>query len=410
MKLNYSRIIRVGFASLSISAFWQMYDNIIPLILKNTFNIGDTLAGSIMAMDNILAIFMLPLLGAISDRTETRLGRRIPYILCGAMLTVLFLMMVPYAVENKTLWLFFVALGLTLLSISVYRSPAVALMPDVTPPPLRSKANAVINLMGAIGAVFTLVMTSLLVKQSGDQSYASLFGAVAIFMLTGAVIVVLTVPENKWRISAGEIDEIEMQEKMAPEVKRSLMFLLASIFLWFMAYNAITTAFTKYAEEVWQINVRVASTSLLVATVGAIISFIPVGILSSKIGRKKMIMIGIILLTICFASGTFFQEFSPLVYVLFVIVGVAWASINVNSYPMVVEMSRHGDTGKFTGYYYTVSMAAQIITPIVSGAFLEFVGYWTLFPYTATMVGLAFFTMSMVNHGDNKPELTDDKM
>lgn len=407
MKLNYSRTIRVGFAFLSISAFWQMYDNVVPLILKNTFEIGDTLAGSIMAMDNVLALFMLPIFGAISDRSTSKYGRRVPFIVVGSILTILFMLVVPATVEKRSLWLFFVSLGFTLLSISIYRSPAVALMPDVTPAPLRSKANAIINLMGALGAVFTLVLTPLLITKAGHQSYYPLFIAVALLILVSVLVVILTVPENKLRIDEEKVETQTSNQTMSIAMKRSLIFLLISTFLWFMGYNAITTAFTKYAEVVWQMNISAASTSLLIATIAAVISFIPVGILSSKLGRKKIIVTGVLLLASCFALGTFFTSFSPLVYVLFAIVGFSWACINVNSYPMVVEMSQHGDTGKFTGFYYTFSMAAQIITPIVSGAFLEFVGYWTLFPYAASMVGLALITMSFVKHGDNRPDMGD---
>lgn len=407
MKLNYSRTIRVGFAFLSISAFWQMYDNVVPLILKNTFEIGDTLAGSIMAMDNVLALFMLPIFGAISDRSTSKYGRRVPFIVVGSILTILFMLVVPVTVEKQSLWLFFVSLGFTLLSISIYRSPAVALMPDVTPAPLRSKANAIINLMGALGAVFTLVLTPLLITKAGHQSYYPLFIAVALLILVSVLVVIFTVPENKLRIDEEKVETQTSNQTMSIAMKRSLIFLLISTFLWFMGYNAITTAFTKYAEVVWQMNISAASTSLLIATIAAVISFIPVGILSSKLGRKKIIVTGVLLLASCFALGTFFTSFSPLVYVLFAIVGFSWACITVNSYPMVVEMSQHGDTGKFTGFYYTFSMAAQIITPIVSGAFLEFVGYWTLFPYAASMVGLALITMSFVKHGDNRPDMGD---
>ena len=206
MKLNYSRTIRVGFAFLSISAFWQMYDNVVPLILKNTFEIGDTLAGSIMAMDNVLALFMLPIFGAISDRSTSKYGRRVPFIVVGSILTILFMLVVPATVEKRSLWLFFVSLGFTLLSISIYRSPAVALMPDVTPAPLRSKANAIINLMGALGAVFTLVLTPLLITKAGHQSYYPLFIAVALLILVSVLVVIFTVPENKLRIDEEKVE------------------------------------------------------------------------------------------------------------------------------------------------------------------------------------------------------------
>ena len=194
---------------------------------------------------------------------------------------------------------------------------------------------------------------------------------------------------------------------LPPEVKRSLAFILLSIALWFMGYNAVTTSFTKYAQEMWHMSLGSASMCLTVATAGAIISYIPIGALASRIGRKRTIQGGVLLLSACFAGGFVYtlvsDRFSPLLYVLFALVGLAWAAINVNSLPMVVEMCRGSDIGKFTGYYYTFSMAAQTVTPILSGALLEHVGYKTLFPYAAVFVALSFFTMSLVKHGDNRP-------
>ncbi len=415
MKLNYRQTILVGFAFLSICSFWQMYDNLVPLILKYNFGIGDTLSGFIMAIDNILAVFLLPLFGALSDKVNTRLGKRTPFILVGTVLAVVFMLLIPYAANAQLLWLFFITLGMALFSMGIYRSPAVALMPDVTPAALRSKGNAVINLMGALGGIYTLVVTKLLIQGGGVQDYTPVFFAVAVLMLFSVALLILTIRENKLRISDAkpeaetEPKEKKLAKKLPPEVKRSLIFILLSVFLWFMGYNAVTTAFTKYAEASWSMNVGAASTCLLVATGGAIISYIPVGFVSSKIGRKKVILSGVLILALCFGSGFFFTEFSPALYLIFALIGIAWASINVNSYPMVVEMGNSEDMGKYTGYYYTFSMLAQIITPIVSGALLEFVGYWTLFPYAALMVAGAFVTMYMVKHGDNRPDLPSDK-
>ncbi len=414
MKLDYRRTILVGFAFLSICAFWQMYDNLVPLILKNTFGIGDTLSGFIMALDNVLAVFLLPLFGALSDRCNTKLGRRTPFIIVGTVLAVAFMLLIPAADNMGLLWLFFVALGMTLISMGLYRSPAVALMPDVTPAPLRSKGNAVINLMGALGGIYTLAMTKLLIHGTGRVNYFPIFLAVAGLMLLAVLVLVLTIRENKLRISQDEPkkepEKKKSTEKLPPAVLRSLLLILCSVFLWFMGYNAVTTAFTKYAEATWSMNVGAASACLLVATGGAIVSYIPVGFLSSKIGRKKVILFGVTVLALCFASGIFFTEFSPALYGIFALIGIAWASINVNSYPMVVELGKAGDTGKYTGYYYTFSMSAQILTPILSGALLEFVGYWTLFPYAALMVAAAFLTMFLVRHGDNRPDLPQDKL
>lgn len=414
MKLNYRRTLLIGFAFLSICAFWQMYDALIPLILKNTFGLGDTVSGFIMALDNILAVFLLPLFGALSDRCNTRLGKRTPFIIVGTVLAVLFMLLIPVASNGRLLWLFFIALGMTLFSMGLYRSPAVALMPDLTPAPLRSKANAVINLMGALGGIYTLAVTRILVGNQEGQDYLPVFIAVSALMLLAVAVLVLTIRENKLRVADDEPKKEEKaqkaDEKLPPEMRRSLLLILASVFLWFMGYNAVTTAFTKYAEATWSMNVGAASTCLLVATGGAIISYIPVGILSSKIGRKKVIMIGVAILAVCFGSGVLFTDFSPALYGIFALIGFAWASINVNSYPMVVELGKAGDIGKYTGYYYTFSMSAQIITPVLSGALLEFAGYWTLFPYAALMVAGAFVTMMMVKHGDNRPELPRDKL
>ena len=197
-------------------------------------------------------------------------------------------------------------------------------------------------------------------------------------------------------------------EALPPAVKRSLGFLLASIALWFIGYNAIETWFTTFADKMWGMALGDATLCLTIATAGAICSYIPVGIVASRVGRRRTILFGVVLLTACFAAGYFYTLFSsrfhPALYALFTLVGVAWASINVNSLPMVVEMCRGSDVGKFTGYYYTASMAAQTITPIVAGYLLKHVSYSVLFLYSAIFVGLAFFTMLMVRHGDVKVE------
>ena len=198
------------------------------------------------------------------------------------------------------------------------------------------------------------------------------------------------------------------------EVKRSIGFILASIALWFIGYNAVTTSFTKYAEQEWNMALGTASVCLTIATAAAIVSYIPIGELSSRIGRKKTILIGVAVLALNFLIGTIMtfalDGFSPVLYIIFCCIGFAWAAINVNSLPMVVEMCKGSDVGKFTGYYYTFSMAAQIVTPILSGILLQHVGYWTLFPYGALFVAFSFITMLQVRHGDNKPQLPKDKL
>lgn len=446
-KLNYKRTFLIGLAFLSICSFWQMYDNIIPLILQNTYHLGETMTGAVMALDNVLAIFLLPVFGMLSDKVHTKLGRRMPFIVAGTILAVIFMMLLPM-IDNaeKARWstgesfsnqvIFLAVLFFTLVSMGLYRSPAVALMPDVTPNHLRSRANAVINLMGAVGGVYALIMIKVLVGKGETPDYLPLFASIAAVMAIAVGILVITIRENKLREevekaeavntekveekaiaegveAAGEIEAVADMEQsgatgkvkgMPKEVKRSMYFMLASIFLWFTAYNAVTTAFSRYTKVVWKMEGGSFANCLMVATVAAILSYIPIGSISAKIGRKKTIMGGVLLMAACYGAAIFAREYHPLVNVAFALIGVAWAAINVNSYPMIVAMSSGSDVGKFTGTYYTFSMAAQILTPVLSGFLLENVSYNTLFPYALFFSLMAFLTMTQVRHGDVKPQ------
>ncbi|MGM0396672.1 MAG: MFS transporter [Bacillota bacterium] len=413
MKLDHKRTIFIGLAFLSISAFWQLYDNIIPLILQNTFQIKETFTGTIMAMDNLLALFLLPIFGAFSDRVNTRLGKRTPFIVLGTITAVSFMLLIPISNNIGSFPLFFISLGAVLLAMSTYRSPAVALMPDLTPKPLRSKANAIINLMGAVGAIFTLGVISVLVPDTPNPSYLPVFLVIAILMIVSVVVLVSTIKEKKLAEQMKEFNISQDREDeeangggdadMPPEIKRSLYFILASIFLWFTAYNAVTTAFSRYAGRVWGLQGGSFANALLVATGAAILSYIPIGIIASKLGRKKTIIFGIILMSSSYFMGWLFIEYSPAINGVFALTGIGWAAISVNSYPMVVEMSKSSDVGKYTGLYYTFSMSAQIFTPILSGFFLENVGYRTLFPYSVLFSLASLGTMLMVKHGDSRP-------
>ena len=425
MKLDTRRTIFVGFAFLSICAFWQMYDNLIPKILTETFGMGESISGMIMAADNVLALFLLPLFGSLSDKCTSSLGRRRPYILFGTLAAVAVMMTLPVLTDSyhasPAAWklvCFIVGLGLLLVAMGTYRSPAVALMPDVTPKPLRSKANAIINLMGALGGILYLIITTFLYKTTPDvyTSYLPLFAIVGVIMLGSLAVVMLLVNEPKLvqRQQAYEQTHPEdtltqvtdSGEVLPAEVKRSLRFLLVSIALWFIGYNGVTTWFSVYAARSWNMTLGQANTCLTIATAGAIFSYIPVGSVASKVGRRKTIRFGTLLLSGSFFAAFLytmaFSAFSPVLYGLFVLVGIAWAAINVNSLPMVVEMCKGSEVGKFTGLYYTFSMTAQIATPIVAGWLLEHVDYKTLFPYAAIFVFGSFLTMGFVRHGDNK--------
>ena len=510
MKLNNKRTILVGFAFFLICAFWQVYDVTIAMTLTSKFGLSQTASGVVMALDNILALFMLPLFGGISDRCKSKSGRRTPFIRTGTVLAVAFLMLLsladnaqlknieaytkvndpatmeriydeqseallktPEGVEFRlcdlytreefalltttsttteennfgrevevnlytryvvparqacaaavthenplTVVIFLCILLMLLISMATFRTPAVALMPDVTLKPLRSKANAIINLMGNAGGIIVLGIGSVLAISKVQNAYMSYTGVYAIvggIMLTALTIFLLTVKEPKWvaEMQAESVrlglDEAEEPEKSGEKKKlsraefRSLCFLLASIVLWFFGYNAITSKYTVYAQNVLD---KDATTTLLLANVAAIVSYLPVGMVASKLGRKKTILAGVAMLFTAFFGGCFMTASSPnwLMTAMFILAGVAWATINVNSFPMVVEMCSGADVGKYTGYYYTASMAAQSLTPTVSGIFMDKVAMTSLFPYASIFVGLAFFTMLMVRHGDSRVE------
>ena len=490
MKLNYKRTILVGFAFFLISAFWQAYDAIVPLALNNHYGLPHTISGFVMSIDNILAVFMLPIFGALSDKVMTKFGRRTPFIVVGTIAAVLSFIVLIFvngiqlealrdagivdaynnafdsftqlkaqlkeqvsagvitaetrdvlvseaedalnllkeelALRSREITLgnvwplvgFMAVLLLVLISMATFRSPAVALMPDVTLKPLRSKANAIINLMGTAGGIIILLLST--VMSMSTKLYSSYLGFVLLVcavMIGGLITFLLTVKEKKW---ADEMEEESVKlgleekgeeggEKRAlskPEM-RSLLLILASVALWYIGYNSITSKYVVYATTILNIDYGI---SLLVAQAAAIIAYIPVGMVASKLGRRKTILAGITMLATAFFIGNFIGEgVSNLVmYPIFALAGIGWATINVNSFPMVVELAKGGEVGKYTGYYYTASMAAQIVAPILSGALYDAFGMRAMFFSFGTVFVIgSFVTMFFVKHGDAKAEKVD---
>lgn len=521
MKLNYKRTLFVGFAFFLICLFWQAYDNIVPKILIDKFGMSQTWSGLIMALDNILALFLLPLFGAISDKCKSKRGRRTPFIVVGTLCAcILFVGLslvdnmqlknlgapaqfitredglsaistegmekiystqkgkvittsdgekftlggnatearnfthdefvsitaqifneegkivtnpdfINYVASARQAYahdvkeahrfpviLFVAVLFFLLISMAIFRSPAVALMPDVTIKPLRSKANAIINLMGTAGGITVLILGMVFATGSvlnAMISYTAYFSLIAGLMLIALLVFLWKVKEPKFVVDMHEeskkygiveLDETATlsQRKLSKGEKKSLFFILFSIILWFMGYNAVTSKYSVYAGKVLNLDYNL---TLLIAQAAAIVSYIPVGIVASKLGRKKTILGGIVMLTVSFATASFLRAGSPafVMNAMFALAGIGWATINVNSFPMVVELAKGGDVGKYTGFYYTASMAAQTLTPLFSGFLMDQTGKMTvLFPYATIFAGLAFFTMLMVKHGDSRPD------
>lgn len=439
-KLNVNRTILVGFAFFLICAFWQAYDAIMPLILVNKFGMNQTLSGAVMALDNVLAVFLLPLFGSLSDKTKSSQGKRTPFIVIGTLIAVVCFIALTF-MDNYQLSLltesgvtslppeqiaaaawqvtvsnpfpiicFMLLLMMTLIAMSLFRSPAVALMPDVTVKPLRSKANAIINLMGTAGGIFVLVLGMVFgTSKSVLTDYTGFVVATCCIMTLALLVFVFTVKEKDWNLQM--LEEQEKLDSLQPDLpkaddienlskgkKISLILILASVALWYMGYNAVTSKYSVYATNILHQNFNL---TLIIAQVAAVISYIPVGIIAGKLGRKMTIIIGVILLFVSFTAGAFITAQTPVfvMYAVFALAGIAWATINVNSFPMVVELATGSDIGKYTGYYYTASMAAQIITPVLSGIFLD-INMRFLFPYAAFFVLLSCLTMIFVKFGN----------
>ncbi len=423
MKLNYKRTLFVGFAFLSICTFWQMYDSIIPLILQNTFKIGEAATGRVMAIDNVLALFMLPLFGHLSDNTRTKLGKRTPYIILGTLASVCFMLMLPVFDKAENLLGFALCLGVTLFAMATYRSPAVSLMPDVTPKPLRSKGNAVINLMGAVGAVISLALIKFLVPKEGKPDYFPIFAIVAGIMVAAVVVLVLTIRENAlvkemeetggYESTEAELnEELSKGKKMPKDILKSLIFMLLCIAFFFIGYNAVTTFFSLYMTNYLGTKGGDFASYLMVATVASVAAYIPSGAIATKLGRKKAIMLGLGVMAFCFLVMSFVKTAGVFMIPFFVIIGFGYACVVVNTFPIIWEMSKGSDIGKYTGYYYTASMAAQIITPTVAGFLIEkvFKSYAVLFPYALCAMGISFLMLLNVKHGDSKPKAQKNKL
>lgn len=450
MKLNYKRVVLVGMAFFLITAFWQAYDSIIPLILTNHFGLPHSISGTVMSVDNILAVFLLPIFGALSDKVNTRFGKRTPFIFFGTIIAVISFIALSLIdniqlarviaadipslpddtvdqikfIQQTTLDLtlknplplvgFIATLLITLIAMATFRSPAVALMPDVTVKPLRSKANAIINLTGTAGGILVLALGIVFATSKNKyMEYTGYFLAVVAIMLVGFIIFLLTVKENKWanemeeesKLLEPETEESETEGgKLSKGEFRSLMLILASVALWYIGYNSITSKYSVYAANILEFDFNL---TLMIAQAAAIVTYIPVGIISSKIGRKKSILAGVIILAAAFFMGIFVTKKTPefIMYPIFILAGIGWATINVNSFPMAVELAKSGNVGKYTGYYYTASMAAQIVAPILSGFLYDIFGMRAVFfAFGTAFVVFSFITMLFVRHGDNKIE------
>lgn len=539
LKLDYKKTIKVGFAFAIIQCFWVVYDYVIPLLIDNAFGLSNAMRGLIMGLDNLLALFMLPLFGKISDSCKSKYGRRTPFIVLGTLAAIVLMIFIPVTTasqlkeanvirndletrfiedaafrqekltefyddaesgENKyiskivfdelsgkipkeefvnlttddeagyfnrfakdgmnryindqvynqvtkqhsvRLVFFILILFLVLVAMGTYRSPAVALMPDVTPKPLRSQANAIINLAGGVGGAIATItyMVGFLINENG---YVGIYIANALSMGILLLCFIKLVNEPKmvdecrriceeYGITDEDDEAVDLREQEAEDgvtadkaadeavlsaekqkLKKSktisFLLILASIFMWFMGYNAVSSNLSIYIVNVLGctpfIGTVVSAASMAVSAV----AFIPVGMLAVKIGRKKSIMLGLLFATVSFVCVFLFIKpqwgisVKAIMFALFyLIAGFGLIVVNVNTFPMVVELSAAKDVGKYTGYYYMATMSAQAITPYIGGLFMDHLSNRSLFAYSAVCVIISIVLMALVKHGDSKP-------
>jgi MFS family permease len=397
MKLNYKQTMLIGLGFFTVSIVWGIYNIAMPIYLKN-LGLSGLEVGTVMTIDNVFAVIFLPIFGALSDKTNTRYGRRMPYLLVGIPLSALAFMLIP------VFRMILVPLMVTVIAMnffmSIYRAPTVALMPDFTPRPLRSKANGVINFMGGVGAVIAFLIGGFLFRTNEYLPFA----VSSVIMIVTIILMYLLIHEPK-----EIVDDKEDRQQASGDAESekgsipSLVFLLLAIFFWFTAYNAVETFFSTFGEEVLNIDKSQSSFMLAVFSAMLVIFSIPSGLLASRIGRKKTILIGITVLFLVFLTMNFTVGLNPyIIYVLLAIGGISWALININSYPMVVEMTSSKGIGKYTGYYYFFSMTAAIVSPILFGYIKDIFGDRFLFVYSSIAMVLAFFFMMLVKHGESK--------
>ena len=436
-KLNYKRTFIIGFAFFGILLLWQVYDSwctpILTELFKTKLNIADErkvqyLVGIMMAIDNLAALILLPIFGALSDKTKTRFGKRMPYIAVGTIVCCALFPFIPLFFTQSNLVGVIVIMAMVVLFAMMYRNPAVALMPDMTPKPLRSKANGIINIMGYIGGAFATVLGIFFdfkkkYLQVDDKNFwivETPFLVASVLMLISAIVLFILIKENKIQdevkdeMARGDAvsetaDKVDDDKPLSKANKIMLFLILGAEFFWFMADNAVGTFLNNYI--IYNTDSGQAATSILtiVGGVASVAGFALGGMIASKIGRKWTLFGGLGLTLVAYAAwiiltftaGVGDGEAAPIwLYPLFVLKGFGMSLVHVNSFPMVVELCNSKKIGRFTGYYYASSMAAQTITPVAFGALLLVPSFdWYLLPiYAAGCIALSLVVFFFVKN------------
>lgn len=448
-KLNIKRTFFIGFAFFGILLLWQVYDSWCPTLLTDLFQkaLGITdekqvqyLVGVIMALDNLAALILLPIFGMLSDRTKTKIGKRMPYILIGTFVCAVAFPFIPVFYYFSNVAGTIIMMAIVVIFAMMYRNPAVALMPDITPKPLRSKANGIINIMGYIGGAFATVVGIFFVLSQflgtevdpagNPKPHTWAFNNIwaieipfiigSVLMLISAIVLFIFIKENKiaeemkdemarGELEAEVVDKIDDDKPMSKANRNMLIFILIAEFFWFMADNGISTFMVNYSVYFLAASTSLPMISTIVGGVGSVVGFALGGMLAQKLSRKYTLIGGLGLTLLAYGVWTILTFTTNIagsgtypfwIYIVWFMKGFGMSLVHVNSFPMVVELCSSKKIGRFTGYYYASSMAAQTVTPILLGLLLLLPGFgWEFLPvYALSCVGIALAVFFFVKN------------
>lgn len=415
--MNWLYVFAIGLGFFTTGVSWSVYNSYLPADFLPTFIVGDlqnTIIGAIMVLDNVFALFMQPWIGARSDKTRTKWGRRMPYIMIGIPIAATFFVLIVYGWAYGSFWLMFTMITIFNIAMAFYRAPVVALMPDLVPSEHRSKANGVINLMGGIGAIFAFAVASRIYKIH-DPALGALLGVSAeqagpvltflttsIIMVVSLIILFIVVKEPQVPpadAESGEIGILEALRQVSFAEDKSAIALLLAILMWFFGYNAIETWFTKYGNEVLGFLTADASFLLNGIAISFVIFAVPAGMIASRIGRKNSIIIGLIIMIASLGVLWFVTDYLMIILIL-AVAGVGWAMVNVNSIVMVWQMLGQERLGAGTGLYYLASMSAAICGPLISGILFDLTSIAYLYPVSISFFVIALLLLAGVRTGE----------
>ncbi len=410
MKFNYGKIFLLGFGFFGVSVIWGVYNAFVPIFLADKFHLTPILIGFFMTLDNIAALFIQPPVGAWSDRLRTPIGRRMPFILIGAPLGALAFGLIPFA---AVLPLFVACTSTLLLSMAMWRTPVVALMPDITPSQYRSQANGIINFMGGIGAIISFLGGSALYKM--NPAFPFWMGSGLVIVASLLVLIFIKEPKD-YAEGKKEPGMLESLKEVMQDEDKSALRLLSAIFFWFLGYNAVEAFFTLYARN--QLGLPAADGARLLGHLSLVFVLfaLAAGYIGAKIGRRVTISIGIALMTVLFASVYVLPPATlttvlgkvpvlgtiPVISLFLMATGAAWSLININSLPMVVDMTTTARIGTYTGLYYLFSTLSAIAGPNINGIIIQISGnnYNSIMLFAPVFMVIAFLLMLGVKRGE----------